>query len=420
MSRFSSIEDVWGYLDSIPMFGNVGAAASNFGLENISEFCAGIGNPQNSFKSIHVAGTNGKGTVCWLFEEVYKSVGFRTGMFTSPHLHRYNERVRIGGEEISDDRILEFFREAESVLEEIPLTYFEISTALAFWAFSEEKVDIAIIETGLGGRLDSTNIINPELSVITSIGMDHEAILGNSLAKIAKEKAGIIKEGVPVVVGNLDPESMEVVEETAFSKNSGVIYAAERIPAWSKGKVQLEIPQFEVQTSFIEPVNAWNVAMVCEGLRVLSNQFPVSDSELQSAIEEFRGVPARFEKLLPDTNWYFSGSHNTQAIDAMMEGLEQFSNQKSVLVFTIMKDKVKREVLNRFKEFEEIYFYEMNSPRAAKREDIEPFLDFKNINENNYKTIFGELKTSLVICAGSFYFYPILKRWLIQLDKETA
>ena len=140
MSRFQSIEDVWNYLDSIPMFSNVGHKASNFGLESIFRFCEEISNPQSRFKSIHVAGTNGKGSTCYLLEAVYNKAGYKTGMFTSPHLIKYNERIRISGVEVEDQTILEFFQEHDTVLVKIPLTYFEISTALAFWIFAKENV----------------------------------------------------------------------------------------------------------------------------------------------------------------------------------------------------------------------------------------------------------------------------------------
>ena len=156
MSRFKSIEDVWDFLNDMPVFQKTGAAASNFDLENIRSFCDRLGNPQNQFPKIHVAGTNGKGTTCYLLEQIYSKDGFKTGLFTSPHLLKYNERVRVQQKEIPDDQILDFFRATESIFDDIRLSYFEISTALSFWYFAKQDIDIAIIETGLGGRLDST------------------------------------------------------------------------------------------------------------------------------------------------------------------------------------------------------------------------------------------------------------------------
>ncbi len=412
MPGINTITDVWNYLNSIPIFSKVGDKASNFGLENITRFCQQIGNPQDSFKSIHVAGTNGKGSTCYLLESVYKQAGYKTGMFTSPHLLRYNERVRISGLEISDNQILEFFQKAEAILKEIPLTYFEISTALAFWCFVQERVDIAIIETGLGGRLDSTNIITPELSVITSIGRDHQQILGNTLAEIASEKAGIIKQEKPLVVGNLDTESLNVIENKAKESNSKLINSNELTPFFENGKVHLKNEHLSFKTNFIEPINAWNVAMCYATTSALQDMFPISESDIKNALESFKGVPARFEKLLSDKQWYFSGSHNEQAIDAMLEVVSNLKASQKILILSLMKDKATPEVLSKFSVFDAIYYYEQEGERAAKKVDIEKYVTVKNIDEFNYEMIFKEFDTELVICAGSFYFYPTIKRWL--------
>ncbi len=412
MGRFKSIADVWSYLDAIPMFGKVGAAAGNFSLTAISDFCSRLGDPQNKFKSIHVAGTNGKGSVCYLLEQIYSEAGYKTGMFTSPHLLKYNERVRIGKQDISDEEILLFFQEAEAILEEIKLTYFEISTALAFWALARNKVDIGIIETGLGGRLDSTNIIDPMLSVITSIGLDHTQILGDTTEAIAGEKAGIIKKGKPVVVGSISMNAMKVISGKAEARESKMIRSGDLEPKWNDHLVQLKGYAEPFQTQLTEPINAWNIAMAISSVNELQSSFPVSEEFMRTAVEHFRGVPARFEKVHPERAWYFSGSHNLQAIDSMLEGLSKLSSERIVCVFSMMKDKVGIELLSRFEVFDELYFYEQEGERAATREDIWSFINTKLISENTYQEILKELKTELVIFTGSFYFYPVIKRWL--------
>ena len=193
MSSFNSINDVYKWLNEIPMFGKTGASAANFSLRSIRRFCAELGNPQDTYPTIHVAGTNGKGTTCQMLASVCQSAGYKTGLYTSPHLLDYRERFRVNAAQITEQDLLRFFRRFDELLKRYSLTYFEISTAIAFWFFEQQKVDIAIIETGLGGRLDATNIITPEVSVITSVGLDHTDILGDSLGKIAKEKGGIIK-----------------------------------------------------------------------------------------------------------------------------------------------------------------------------------------------------------------------------------
>lgn len=414
MSKFSTISDVWVFLDQIPMFSKVGATAGNFGLDNIRKFCELIVNPQQKFKSIHVAGTNGKGTTCHLLEAIYLEAGFKTGMFISPHLIRYNERVSISGNEITDEKILAFFKVAESALEEVPLTYFEISTALAFWAFADEKVDVAIIEAGLGGRLDSTNIITPELSIITSIGLDHQDILGETLEEIATEKAGIIKPGVPVVIGDLGKGARAVVRNRANKLDSPFHDSSLLKAEFNSGLVQLNQLNESYKTHFIEPVNRWNVAIVMKSTELLQEQFPVSGDNFRSALENFKGVPGRFERLHPEFQWYFSGSHNEQAVCSMIEAVGKIDVPKKVLVFSMMKDKVRKEVLDQFRCFEEIFHYKSNNTRAAGKDAIGQYIQVNELYETDIPNFLNELKTSLVIFAGSFYFYATVKRWLSE------
>lgn len=412
MSSFKTIEDVWEYLDSIPMFQKSGVSATNFGLDNIQEFCDQIGNPEKDFKSIHVAGTNGKGTTCNLLEAVYLKAGFKTGMFTSPHLLKYNERVRVNGQDVPDERILDFFQVSERVLKNVQLTFFEISTALAFWMFSKEKVDIAIVETGLGGRLDSTNIIKPELSVITSIDIDHAQILGDTKEEIAFEKAGIIKKDTPVVIGNVSGSECSVLLEEAAKMNSKVIQVEKNTPRFKDGTVFFPDTNEEFRTQLLEPVNAWNIALAKAVVELLKESYPVSALELKEAIENFKGVSARFEKLLLDHNWYFSGAHNKQAINSLLETVSSFTSDKKILIFTLMKDKVNRDTLEMLSVFDEIYFFELGGERGARKSDIDKYLAVQEIDNMNQQKILKELKTELVIFTGSFYFYPTVKRWL--------
>lgn len=412
MKKFNNIKDVWEYLDKIPKFQDKGASASNFALENITRFCESIGNPQNSFPSIHVAGTNGKGTTCHLLETVYRKAGYKTGLFTSPHLISYNERFRINREEIQDELILEFFQSHSKELEEIPLTYFEISTALAFWIFGKEEIDIAIIETGLGGRLDSTNIIHSELSIITSIGLDHQDILGATEMEIAKEKAGIIKSDKPVVLGNISDENEEVISEVAKSNNAQVLKAKDLSSVLKNGRFLIPGEGLSIQTNFIEEVNKWNLAAVYKAVKALNFKFPVSENYLLEAFEEFKGIPARFEKLDEHKNWYFSGAHNVQALTSTLKTMDDFGGEQGVIIFSLMKDKLVPEVIETIRERSDKFYYELPTERAASFKEIEQKISAKKIDENSYKSILKEFETSLVIFTGSFYFYSTVKRWV--------
>ena len=192
------------------MFSRIGAAAYKADLDNTIRICDFLNNPQHRFKSIHIAGTNGKGSVSHMLAAILQSAGYKTGLYTSPHLKEFGERIRVNGKMISEDFVIDFTERIQPLIEEIEPSFFEITVAMAFDYFVKEKVDIAIIEVGLGGRLDSTNVITPEISVITNIGWDHMNLLGNTLEKIAGEKAGIIKPGVPVIVGEALPETQFV------------------------------------------------------------------------------------------------------------------------------------------------------------------------------------------------------------------
>lgn len=412
MKKFKSIEDVWHFLEQLPMFSKVGASASNFGIENIRSFCSAIGNPQEQIKTIHIAGTNGKGTVTLLLEAIYRENGYTTGAFTSPHLLKYNERVKISGKDISDDKLLEFFQTFEIQLKKIPLTYFELSTAFAFWAFADAQVDIAIIEAGLGGRLDSTNIIIPECTVITSIGLDHQAMLGSTKNEIAVEKSGIIKKGIPLILGNIEGLELQEIVKIAYQKHSEIIYSSNYNATFNKGEVYLKFSGKPIQTNFIEPINASNIATVKSIIDALDSKFPVNDELFRKVIETFPGVPARFEKLLADRDWYFTGAHNADAITSLMNAMNRFHDCKINFILSFMKDKISLGTMHPFKGFENLYFYEQQQGRAAKLMDISTFLNVKPIKESSFKRILQEMKLEVVIFAGSFYFYPIVKRWM--------
>ena len=213
MLTYESILD--NIFTALPMYHKVGSSAYKEGLENIEELTAVVGHPEQRLRCIHVAGTNGKGSTSHLLASFYQELGLKVGLYTSPHLVDFRERIRVNGEMISKEAVVAFFEQFNQDFQNIQPSFFEMTTALAFYHFDQEKVDIAIIEVGLGGRLDATNIIHPDLCVITNISLDHTQLLGDTLEKIAGEKAGIIKEGVPVVIGKRQPETMPVFKAKA-------------------------------------------------------------------------------------------------------------------------------------------------------------------------------------------------------------
>ena len=418
MSKFQSIADVWSFLDNIPRFQQQGVSAVNFGLNNIKEFCERIGNPQLNYPVIHVAGTNGKGSTCHILDHIYTHAGYKTGLFTSPHLLKYNERFRINGKEVSDDVILGFFKKMEKLLEEIRLSYFEISTALAFWLFAKEEVDIAIIETGLGGRLDSTNIVDPVISIITSIGLDHQDILGGTIKEIAREKAGIIKTGKPVILANIPEEAHQEIVAIANKKQSKIYDLKDRDLLWNKGEVILSNPEEIFETKLVEPVNKWNVSAAVTAVDNIKHLVTVQKDVIKESLRLLNGVPGRFEKLRPDALWYFSGSHNNQALQSTLEAVSEFEDKNPVVIFSMLKDKLNEETLELLTSFKKRYYFQSGNERAASYREVNNLLSVQKITNSTKKEILKELDTSLVIFTGSFYFYSTVKQWMDKI-KQT-
>ena len=213
----------------LPLFTRDGASAYKANLNNTIELCARLGNPQNKFKSVHIGGTNGKGSTSHMLAAILQTAGYKTGLYTSPHLKDFRERIKINGKEISEEFVCDFVAKNKSFFEANALSFFEMTVGLAFEYFAKEKTDINIIEVGMGGRLDSTNIITPLVSVITNIGLDHTQFLGTTLKSIATEKAGIIKENTPVVIGEYTPETKEVFLTKATQTNSDIYFASDLI-----------------------------------------------------------------------------------------------------------------------------------------------------------------------------------------------
>ena len=212
---------------ALPAYETKGAMAYKPGLERIAAFCRHMGNPQRNFFTIHVAGTNGKGSVSHIIASVLQQAGYRTGLFTSPHLQDFRERIRVDGEMIPKQKVVNFVDKHHDKMVELDLSFFEMTAAMAFDYFAQSDVEVAVIETGLGGRLDATNIIVPIVSVITNIGLEHTDLLGDTLQKIAAEKAGIVKKSIPVIVGESDPRYDPVIEQAAAANKSKVIYAGQ-------------------------------------------------------------------------------------------------------------------------------------------------------------------------------------------------
>lgn len=424
---FSNIQEVFTYLDSIPKFQNSGKSAANFNLSRFRKFCQAMGDPQKDYPCIHVGGTNGKGSTCQILSSVYRQSGYKVGMYTSPHIMDYRERFKIDGQEIPDALLVRFFQDNESLIKSFKLTYFELSTAVAFWYFNIAEVDLAIIEVGLGGRLDATNIIVPLVSVITSISLDHTDILGDTIEKIAREKAGIIKDGVPVVLGNIGGDANNVIERVAASKSSPVTSIQALQPEFRDHKYYLHADGeiLTMESGMNTPVQANNIAAAWQVTRLLNQAFPVERAQFIKGIEQVRNIfPSlgRFEKLHDDYEWYFDGAHNLEAVLAMKEVIDTMKPcDEAILVFSMMHDKVGKQILNEFSVFNKIFYHELNTPRAAALEYIQQYLPDVYafpVSDERQKLLFEEFETELVIFAGSFYFYTTVRDWIATFTEN--
>lgn len=339
------------------------AAAAKFDLENIQVLAERLGRPDRAYPSIHIAGTNGKGSTAAFVESILRQAGFRTGLYTSPHLERINERIRIAGNEISDEAFAAAFSNLQRLIEELLAagklrahpTFFECVTALAFYSFAQARVELAVFEAGLGGRLDATNILNPAVTVITRIDFDHENFLGHSIREITSEKAGILKPGVPAVVAAQTPEAQQTILARARDVAAPVFHAekefrlegisyedgcaraeAVEIITGRKLRIAPRLPgRFQLQ-------NALNAVSVAHLLQ--SRGFPVADEAIERGIA-LAEWPGRLERLASRPDVYLDGAHNPAAARELAEFLRQnFAGRKIRLLFGALRDKAVDEI----------------------------------------------------------------------------
>ncbi len=420
--------DVERRLLSMPRFQDVGSRAARFGIDQIAEFCKLIGNPERSYHTIHVAGTNGKGTLCSIVASLLKESGFKTGLYTSPHLKDVRERFRINGEMVDKELILACFQGMEPFLEKTPLTFFELTTAMAFKLFEMEKVDVAVIETGLGGRLDATNIVNPVGCAITSIGFDHMEQLGNTLASIAFEKAGILKPGVPFVLGDIQAPAREVIMQQARSVGAIPVHDATEVTSNEIGVLQVRIDQ-SVRTFQVDlntPKLDENVKVAIHLVRSIFGAAHVTPEIIQLGLQNIRknsGLTGRFEKLGSDLDWYFDGGHNPEALKHVVNHLDKmFPGRPKIAVLSLMADKMNADLITVLDQFTQVYFHELESPRALKAADfINYYPSALDIGPNvvSIKKNLINLKSALVLYTGSFYFYNTVTEWMESISLDS-
>ena len=377
MSRYQEVID---YLyQALPMYQRVGAVAYKNDLNNTLRLCEALGNPERKFKSVHIAGTNGKGSTSHMLAAILQSAGYQTGLYTSPHLKEFTERIKINGREIEPGFVVDFVDRMRKVMDEIKPSFFEMTVGMAFDYFARQHVDIAVIEVGLGGRLDSTNVVSPELSVITNISFDHKALLGDTLSKIAFEKAGIIKEGVPVIVSERQEQVEDVFITRAAHAHSSLVFASDNLQlqhgsagfdVYQNGSLWLEglVPGLKgiYQRHNLPGILAAVLALKEKGYRIPDNAVHQGISE----VIERTGLKGRWQTLRLQPLTICDTGHNEAGIREVVNQIRQTPHRRLHMVIGMVNDKDIRDILKLLPKDAVYYFCQASIPRALDANEL--------------------------------------------------
>ena len=342
----------------LPMYQRVGGAAYKHDLQATWDLMDYLGHPENTFKTIHVAGTNGKGSTSHALASVFQAHGYTVGLYTSPHLKDFRERVRLNGAMIPQADVLHFVQKHQPWFQEHQCSFFEMTVGLAFDYFRRTQPDIAIIETGMGGRLDSTNVITPELSIITNIGHDHQKFLGDTLERIAGEKAGIIKAGVPIVIGETQPETAPVFRAKAEEMGASITFAED---------LNLPVPDSDLQGPY-QPKNLITVSAALRVYRSLEGSLPLKDELVAEGllqVQKTTGLRGRWQIISENPKIILDGGHNEEAIRYIVERMKTETEGTMHFVLGFVNDKDLSKIIPLFpKERAKYYFTQADVPRA--------------------------------------------------------
>jgi dihydrofolate synthase / folylpolyglutamate synthase len=410
----------------LPMYSRIGAAAYREDLTNTIRLLEFIGHPERGFRSVHIAGTNGKGSASHMLAAIFQEAGYKTGLYTSPHLKDFRERIRINGKMIEEDAVVDFADRIRPVSEAIDPSFFEVTVAMAFDYFARNNVDIAVVEVGLGGRLDSTNVITPDLSVITNISYDHMNLLGDTLPAIAAEKAGIIKPNVPVVVGEREPETAPVFEQKAARENAPLSFADHRryVTDWKYGRHTLDV---EIASTPVADEVDWytldlagiyqtrNLVTVLEAVHVLRGigwklEPPVVHRALRQ-VKRLTGLHGRWEIIHEHPDVVLDVAHNEDGIRQLLRQIEITDHEELHLVLGFVNDKAIDKILSLLPQEANYYFTRAQIPRALPQEELAAQAAFAGLKGHSYPTVTEALdaakaaakpKDLIVVCGSIF------------------
>jgi dihydrofolate synthase / folylpolyglutamate synthase len=379
---FLSYSDTLSFLyDQLPVFQHQGNSAYKKDLTNTLLLAEALGNPEKGFRSIHVGGTNGKGSVSSMLSAVFTLHGKKTGLYTSPHLKDFRERIRIDGQMIPEQTVVDFVNMSRDLIDRIRPSFFELTAAMAFYWFNEQQVDMAIIEVGMGGRLDSTNVINPELAIITNIAWDHAELLGGSLEKIAFEKAGIIKPGVPCVIGEWDEVSGPIFEQVAITKDAPISIAS-RNPAWWGRKFSGALKGSYQQK---------NMRTVWEAISVLQTiGYDLDSTLVQDALNrtsELSGLRGRWEILKSSGPIVVADTaHNDAGMRIVLEQLRELPMHRLHMVFGVVQEKDLSKILPLMPKDAIYYFCKPNVVRGLDAVTLKETASAYGLTGNTYNS----------------------------------
>jgi len=392
----------------LPMFTRIGAAALKNDLTNTIALCDHLDNPQKKFKTIHIAGTNGKGSTSHMLAAIFQQAGYKTGLYTSPHLKDFRERIRINGTMVSEEFVSRFVQNEKELIETINPSFFEVTVAMAFSYFAQEEVDIAIIEVGLGGRLDSTNVITPELSIITNISLDHTNILGNRLEDIAYEKAGIIKPGVPVVIGERQSESQQVFNIKANETGSPISFASDTLSIDSfhvENNVLhctiLKEGEIFLKDLLLDLTGAYqlkNILTVLSSVSILKKRdYFLSDADVRlglANVVRLTGLQGRWQTLQKEPLVICDTGHNIAGITEVLINIRHVSHDRLHMVIGMVKDKDIDGILALLPKDAIYYWTQPNIERAMLADDLALKASLFGLKGESFKDVNSALNTA--------------------------
>lgn len=401
--------------NSTPMFQNVGSAGYKEGLDNTITLDNHFDNPHKKFKTIHIGGTNGKGSCSHTIAAILQSAGYKVGLFTSPHLVDFRERIRINGVMIPEQYVVDFVENEKDFFEPLHPSFFELTTALAFKYFAENNVDIAVIEVGLGGRLDCTNIISPILSVITNIGFDHIQFLGNTLEKIASEKAGIIKNNTPVVIGETTPETRTVFIQKATSTNSAIYLVEENDIILShqhshNGGIDYETKTYgTIHGELSGLCQIKNTATILTAINVLAKiGFAIQPENIIDGFKhvcELTGLRGRWEKIDENPITICDTGHNVNGLEYIVKQLQQQKYEKLHIVFGMVNDKDIEGVLSIMPKDATYYFCQASVKRAMPSQQLKTLAEAHELKGNTFANVLDAYNSARQNASQNDFIY---------------